>query len=89
MSISREAGHSCGVLKGSSIHIAVRVRNRAKLGTIAKVTRSLPIVNVEVVNVGGGVIAIHNVPGEGDVGAVPVGYLEVSNSILGICRCLD
>ena len=40
--------------------------------------------NLEVADVGGGVIAIHNVPGEGDVGAVPVGYLEVADSILGI-----
>ena len=39
---------------------------------------------MKIADVGGSVVAIHNVPGEGDVGAVPVGYLEVSDSILGI-----
>ena len=38
-------------------------------------------------DVAGGVVAIHDVPGEGDVGAVPTGHLEVANVlVLGICR---
>ena len=55
---------------------------------IATVTSSIPEVNAEVTDVAGTVVAIHNVPGEGDVGAVLVGYLEVADSILGICKCL-
>ena len=40
---------------------------------------------MEVSDVAGAVVAIHNVPGEGDVGAVFVG-LEVANMIvLGNC----
>ena len=30
-------------------------------------------------------VAIHNVPGEGDVGAVPTGQLEVADNFLGSC----
>ena len=41
---------------------------------------------MEVTNVAGAVVAIHNVPGEGDVGAARVG-LEVANNVLGICMC--
>ena len=89
LSVGREAGHSGGVLKWRSNlnQIPVRVRYRANVGAIATVTRSLPVVDVEVVDVAGAVVAIYNVPGEGDVGAVLVG-LEVTNSILGICKCL-
>ena len=47
---------------------------------------SLPVVDAEVADVAGAVVAIHNVPGEGDVGAVLVG-LEVADNILGICKC--
>ena len=36
---------------------------------------------IEGTNVAGVVVAIHNVPGEGDVGAVLVGHLEVANII--------
>ena len=37
-------------------------------------------------DVAGVVVAIHNVPGKGDVGAVLVGHLEVANIIvLGSC----
>ena len=37
-------------------------------------------------DVAGGVVAIHNVPGEGDVDAVPTGHLEVADMIvLGSC----
>ena len=37
-------------------------------------------------DVAGGVVAIHNVPGEGDVGAVLIGHLEVADMIvLGNC----
>ena len=39
---------------------------------------------MKIADVAGAVVAIHNVPGVGDVGAVPVGYLEVADSILGI-----
>ena len=41
---------------------------------------------MEVINVAGAVVAIYNVPGEGDVGAARVG-LEVANNFLGICMC--
>ena len=44
------------------------------------------VVDVEVIDVAGGVVAIHNVPGEGDVGAV-LGSLEVANNFLGIYMC--
>ena len=50
---------------------------------------SLPVVDAEVIDVARGVVAIHNVPGEGDVGAVPVGYLEVSKNFLGTCKCTN
>ena len=42
---------------------------------------------MEVSDVAGAVVAIHNVPGEGDVGAVLIGHLEVANNVLGICMC--
>ena len=41
---------------------------------------------MEVADVAGGVVAIHNVPGEGDVGAV-LDSLEVTNNFLGIYMC--
>ena len=44
------------------------------------------VVDVEVIDVAGGVVAIHDVPGEGDVGAV-LGSLEVTNNFLGIYMC--
>ena len=31
-------------------------------------------------------MAIHNVPGEGDVSAVLVGHLEVADNFLGTCK---
>ena len=41
---------------------------------------------MEVSDVAGGVVAIHNVPREGDVGAIPTGHLEVADIIvLGSC----
>ena len=45
------------------------------------------MVDAEVTDIAGGVVAIHNVPGESDVGAVPVGHLEVADNLLGICEC--
>ena len=42
---------------------------------------------MEVTDVAGAVVVIHNFPGEGDVGAVLTGHLEVANVlVLGICR---
>ena len=41
---------------------------------------------MEVIDVPRAVVAIHNVPGEGDVGAV-LGSLEVTNNFLGIYTC--
>ena len=42
--------------------------------------------HVEVVDVAGVVVAIHNVPGEGDVGVVLTDYLEVADMmVLGSC----
>ena len=44
------------------------------------------VIQIEVINVAGAVVAIHNVPGEGDVGPVPTGPLEVANmTVLGSC----
>ena len=54
--------------------------------SIVTTVRSLHIEDAEVIDVAGGVVAIHNIPGEGDVGAVLVG-LEVANSFLGTCKC--
>ena len=86
MSITRKTGHSCGVLKGRSnlYQTAVRVRYAANVRTRASIW-SLPVVDAEVTDVAGAVVAVHNVPGEGDVGAVLVG-LEVANNFLGICN---
>ena len=36
---------------------------------------------IEGTNVAGAVVAIHNVPGEDDVGAILVGHLEVADII--------
>ena len=45
------------------------------------------VIQIKVMDVAGGVVAIHNVPGEGDVGAVLIGHLEVADMIvLGSCR---
>ena len=41
---------------------------------------------MEVIDVVGAVVVVHNVPGEGDVGAV-LGGLEVTNNFLGIYMC--
>ena len=41
---------------------------------------------MKVTDVARAVVAIHNVPGEGNVGAV-LGGLEVANNFLGICMC--
>ena len=44
---------------------------------------------MEGTDVAGGVVAIHNVPGEGDVGAVLFGHLEVADMIvLGSCSAM-
>ena len=44
------------------------------------------VIQTEVINVAGAVVAIHNIPGEGDVGAVPTGHSEVANmTVLGSC----
>ena len=44
------------------------------------------IMQVEETDVAGAVVAVHNVPGEGDVGAVLVGHLEVADmTVLGSC----
>ena len=90
LSVGREAGHIGGVLKGrpNLYQIVIRIRYSNVWIYIATVTRSLPVVDAEGTDVVRAVVAIHNVPGKGDVGAVPVGYLEVANNILGICKCL-
>ena len=44
------------------------------------------VIQMEVADVAGGVVAIHNVPGEGDVGVGLTDHLEVANMIvLGNC----
>ena len=44
------------------------------------------VIHTEVINVAGAVVAVHKVPGEGDVGAGHGGYLEIANMIiLGSC----
>ena len=44
---------------------------------------------MEVTDVAGGVVAIHNVPGEGDMGAVLFGHLEVADMIVfGSCSAM-
>ena len=44
---------------------------------------------MKVTDVAGVVVAIYNVPGEGDVGAVLFGHLEVADMIvLGSCRAM-
>ena len=48
---------------------------------------TVSVVDVEVSDVGRAVVAIHNVPGEGDMGAVPTGHLEVAKNFLGIYMC--
>ena len=89
LSVSREGCNSLGVLKWSSkfYQIAVRI-SYINGATIANGARSLPVVDAEVIDVSGGVVAIHNIPGEGDVGAVLVSHLEIANNIPGICECL-
>ena len=88
MSVTRKSGHSCGVLKGRSNldQTDVRVRYGAKVRRIASVW-SVGVVDAKVTDVAGAVVAIHNVPGEGDVGAVLIGF-KVANNFLGICKCL-
>ena len=54
-------------------------------GIISSV-RSVGVVDVEVIDVAGAIVAIYNVPGEGDMGAV-LGGLEVTNNFLGIYMC--
>ena len=47
------------------------------------------VIQIEVTDVAGVVVAIHNVPGEGDVGAGPTGQLEVADMIvLGSCSVM-
>ena len=44
------------------------------------------VIQMEVIDVAGVVVVVHNVPGEDDVRAVPVSYLEVVDVIiLGDC----
>ena len=44
------------------------------------------VIQTKGTDVAGGVVAIHNVPGEGDVGAISVGHLKVADIIvLGSC----
>ena len=44
------------------------------------------VIQIEVTDVAGVVVAIHNVPGEGDVGAVLIDHFEVADIIvLGSC----
>ena len=46
----------------------------------------MPVIQTEGVDVAGVVVAIHNVPGEGDVGVGLTDHLEVANMIvLGNC----
>ena len=44
-----------------------------------------PVVYAKTIDVAGVVVAVHNIPGEGDVSSVPFGYLEVADSILSNC----
>ena len=47
------------------------------------------VIQMEVTDVAGVVVAIYNVPGEGDVGAGPTGHLEVADMIvLGSCSAM-
>ena len=47
------------------------------------------VIQMEVIDVAGVVVAIYNVPGEGDVGAGPTGHLEVADMIvLGSCSAM-
>ena len=48
---------------------------------------SLPVVDAEGIDVARAVVAIHNVPGEGDVGEVFVG-LNIADNFMGICKCV-
>ena len=46
----------------------------------------MPVIDIEVTDVAGGVVAIHNVPGEGDVGTVLTDHLEIADIlVLGSC----
>ena len=46
----------------------------------------MPVIQIEVVDVAGVVVTIHNVPGEGDVGVILTDHLEVADMIvLGSC----
>ena len=46
----------------------------------------MPVIQIEVTDVAGAVVAIHNVPGEGDMGVVLTDHLEVADMIvLGSC----
>ena len=85
--INREAGHSCGVLEGRTDlnQIAVWVIYSANVSRRTAVW-SLPVVDAEETDVGVAVVVIHDVPGEGDVGAVLSG-LQVANDFLGTCKC--
>ena len=47
------------------------------------------VIQTKGTDVAGVVVAIHNVPGEGDVGAGPTGHLEVADMIvLGSCSAI-
>ena len=49
----------------------------------------MPVIDTEGVDVAGAVVAIHNGPGEGDVGAVLTDHLEVADMIdLGSCTAM-
>ena len=45
------------------------------------------VILIEIRNVSGAVVAIRNDPGEGDVGAVLVGHLEVADMIV-LVNCI-
>ena len=47
------------------------------------------VIQIKVMDVAGGVVAVHNVPGESDVCAVLIGHFEVADMIvLGSCRAM-
>lgn len=44
------------------------------------------IIQIECVDITGAIVAIHNIPGEGDVSAVLVSYLKIADMIVqGSC----
>ena len=84
----RKRGHTYGVLKRRSNlnQISVIVHYWSNVGSRASIWSLLAVVDAEVSDIARGVVAIHNVPGEGHVGAVFVG-LEVADNFMSICKC--